>query len=145
MIFRIVNFIKQWIKKDFEELYSSNTLELLLNFVNGSMKKIMPKSANEIKLLIEDYSKKNNEEPFFQISNMKPPNPFLPNNLKQELTFQDLHPEEIARQLTLIEHEMFRSIKFKEFLKQKWCKTSSKEQAPNILRMINRFNQVIFT
>jgi len=53
----------------------------------------------------------------------------------------DLHPEEVARQLTLIEHELFKGIQPNECIKMKWTK-DNKALAPNIHKMINRFNQV---
>ena len=56
------------------------------------------------------------------------------------LTF---HPEELARQLTLVEFKLYGKIKPKECLNQNWMhKTQRNELAPNILRMIGRFNEV---
>jgi son of sevenless len=47
---------------------------------------------------------------------------------------------EFARQLTLLEHDIYRSINPWEFLKQRWAK--NKDQAPNILNMIQFSNQL---
>jgi son of sevenless-like protein len=52
------------------------------------------------------------------------------------------HSEEIARQLTLIEFELFQKIKPWEFLGLQWNKKDKDLKAPNILAMIQRFNQV---
>jgi len=52
----------------------------------------------------------------------------------------DLHPLEVARQLTLIEAELFRNIRPRECLNQAWNKDP--DRAPNILAMIDRFNMV---
>jgi son of sevenless-like protein len=54
------------------------------------------------------------------------------------------HPEEMARQLTLIEHDLFKSIKPAECVGQAWNKKDREKRAPNVLRMIQRFNQVLF-
>ncbi len=56
------------------------------------------------------------------------------------MTFMAFHPEEVARQLTLIEHELFTAIKPWECIGQSWAKQQHK--AGNILNMINRFNKV---
>ena len=52
------------------------------------------------------------------------------------------HPVEVARQLTKIESELYRSIKPSELTGQGWTKADKHARAPNVLNMINRFNQV---
>ena len=48
--------------------------------------------------------------------------------------------KDIARQITLIDHELFRKIRPKECLNQSWNKENREQKAPNIFAMINRFN-----
>ena len=55
------------------------------------------------------------------------------------------HPVEVARQLTKIESELYRSIKASELTGQGWTKADKHARAPNVLNMINRFNQVNHT
>jgi len=57
-------------------------------------------------------------------------------------TIFDVRSEEIARQMCLIDHEIFSSIRPHEFLGQSWKKKNSHIQAPNIIRLIQHFNQV---
>jgi hypothetical protein len=71
----------------------------------------------------------------------KAPKPHIPHNLKSVTSLQDVHPEEIARQMCLIEHQIFSTIEPKECLKQKWAH-GDKSKAPHVRDMINRFNQV---
>lgn len=76
-----------------------------------------------------------------------PPDPYEPDTkqmsgLSSEMQFLAFHPEEVARQLTLIEFDIFRSIKAGECLAQNWAKKDKQTKAPNILRMIQRFNKV---
>ena len=52
---------------------------------------------------------------------------------------------ELAAQITLIEHELFRSIKPNELLGQVWIKNTKEVDAPNILRLIDHFNNVCAT
>jgi hypothetical protein len=54
----------------------------------------------------------------------------------------DWPSKEIARQLTLIEFNMFREIRPKECLNQSWNKKNREEKAPNIFKMIAWFNTV---
>lgn len=62
---------------------------------------------------------------------------FLPN-----LEFIDLDETEIARQLTIIEFELFANIQPTELLNQAWNKPKLKHRASNVLAMINRSNEV---
>jgi hypothetical protein len=61
--------------------------------------------------------------------------------------FNDLDPVEVAQQLTLIEHDIFKDIQDVEFHHLNWKKEDPKVRrrlAPNILRMVERFNTVSF-
>lgn len=51
--------------------------------------------------------------------------------------------EEVARQLTLIDFEMFRRLEPCELLNLNWMKEETKYvMSPNVMKMINRFNLV---
>jgi len=50
--------------------------------------------------------------------------------------------EEIARQMCLMDHEIFASIRPHEFLGQSWKKKDRATEAPNILRIIDHFNKI---
>ncbi|GAM20951.1 hypothetical protein SAMD00019534_041260 [Acytostelium subglobosum LB1] len=53
-----------------------------------------------------------------------------------------LPAEEIARQLTMIEFEIYSKIHSDEFLNQAWAKEKTKHLAPNIRSAIDRFNLI---
>jgi hypothetical protein len=73
----------------------------------------------------------------------KAPMPHLPKNVgAKSLSLRDFHPEEIARQLTLIEYSLYKKIKPWECLNQNWMKADKENKAPNIIGMITRFNEV---
>ncbi|KAL6078720.1 Son of sevenless 1 [Balamuthia mandrillaris] len=57
--------------------------------------------------------------------------------------FLDFHPLEVARQLTIIDFEIFRSIKRDEYFRKAWSKNDY-GLAPNVIRWIDRFNQVCY-
>jgi len=58
------------------------------------------------------------------------------------LTFVDIHPMEIARQLTLMDYMLCREIQPKECLGCAWMKHDKEKNSPNLLAMIKRFNKV---
>ena len=84
-------------------------------------------------------TQKNQRKQFSQ----DPPEPILPSVVGSVLTLDMVDPVELARQLSLIEHELFQAIKPWECLGQAWTKKATRDQkAPHIMAMIQRFNQV---
>lgn len=69
-----------------------------------------------------------------------PPDPIFPKGTVE--TFADISPVELARQITIVDHELFAAIEPKECLKCVWSGKHQKELAPNILAMIDQFNRV---
>eukprot|EP01094_Clydonella_sp_ATCC50884_P021573 TRINITY_DN4783_c0_g1_i1.p1 TRINITY_DN4783_c0_g1~~TRINITY_DN4783_c0_g1_i1.p1 ORF type:complete len:393 (+),score=97.40 TRINITY_DN4783_c0_g1_i1:176-1180(+) len=73
----------------------------------------------------------------------KIPKPFLPSKTG-ELSVLDIHPTEVARQLTLIEWDMFKKTQPIEFLDQRWLQEPKKDNAPGIISTIEHFNRTSF-
>lgn len=69
-----------------------------------------------------------------------PPPPLLPKMVTGALDILDIDPVEVARQMTLLDHDVFSRIQPAELLGQKW--TKNRHEAPNVLAMIARFNSV---
>jgi len=73
--------------------------------------------------------------------NKVPPKPHaLSYSPKGIISLFDIHPEEIARQMTIMESELFKAIKPWEYLN--WNSKEKAQKAPNVLNMIRKFNQV---
>ena len=51
-------------------------------------------------------------------------------------------PIEIARQLTIFTHYLYRNIDCQELLSGRWTKNDKMEKSPNITLLINRFNKI---
>jgi hypothetical protein len=58
--------------------------------------------------------------------------------LKQKTDFD---PREIARQITLIDHNLLRGVKLMEMLKTRWVK----KQAPTVDAVADRINKVLYS
>lgn len=70
------------------------------------------------------------------------PKPFRPKTTA--FSFLDLHPIEVARQLTLIEFNLLEKITPQELSHQVWNKKNAKELSPNVTALIDRCNQVSY-
>jgi hypothetical protein len=68
----------------------------------------------------------------------KPPKSIVPK--KTNFDFMDLDPLEVARQMTLIDSELYRAIRPHECMGQPWNKPNATTFAPNITKMIQRFS-----
>lgn len=66
--------------------------------------------------------------------------------LKKTKGLLDYHPLDIARQLSIIEFELFRNISMREFSNNSWSQNNPKrlENAPNIVKIIEISNDVSF-
>ena len=73
-----------------------------------------------------------------------PPAPILPQNVTaaNKMQMDTYSAKELARQLTLIEYRLFAAINPSECIAQHWMSKRKEELAPNILKMISRFNHV---
>lgn len=69
----------------------------------------------------------------------KPPKAILPKS-KDTTDFLEWNPTEIARQITIIEYNIFRKITPKECFALGWNKKDKNIQSPNIVALIERFN-----
>ncbi|KAF4074527.1 hypothetical protein AMELA_G00240410 [Ameiurus melas] len=56
--------------------------------------------------------------------------------------FESLSAMEIAEQITLLDHIIFRSIPYEEFLGQGWMKTDKNERTPYIMKTSQHFNDM---
>jgi len=54
----------------------------------------------------------------------------------------DFPPAKIAQQLTYIDFQMFSAVRFNEFYHCAWSKKNCEQNAPNLVRLIERFNKV---
>jgi hypothetical protein len=141
---RVVNLLRTWVTKhwvDFDgnpELQSKveKFVETTVSASNASLasnliKVMRSKQADEVKKKTVVFSS-------------KAPKPLAPLDkpIKAEFNWMDYHATEIARQMTLIEYDIYTKITPFEFLENGWSRKDKEKRAPNILRMTKRFNMV---
>eukprot|EP01088_Endostelium_zonatum_P020160 TRINITY_DN728_c1_g2_i1.p1 TRINITY_DN728_c1_g2~~TRINITY_DN728_c1_g2_i1.p1 ORF type:complete len:1443 (-),score=436.88 TRINITY_DN728_c1_g2_i1:116-4444(-) len=146
---RVFNVMNQWVRTHFYDFDADKSLINTLNeFITSHMMSGMPKAAEQLKkLLSRKLDGTEVDAPEMVVFNPKegPPPPLYPPNYlsSNPIKFLDWPAMEISRQLTMIEYNLFKSIKPWECLNQAWTKkTTRDEKSPNIMAMIGRFNQV---
>jgi len=148
---KVNNVLKHWITTGIQDFLEDEELKnSLVGFVDGKMKLDMEGPANSLmKLLNKKLADPLGEEEKKKrqvFTGNSAPVPHLPNSAKMKdlkVKLLGYHPQELARQLTLIEYDLYAAIQAPECVSQNWMhKTRKNELAPNILRMISRFNEV---
>ena len=64
-------------------------------------------------------------------------------SVKSSKSVFHFHPEEVARQLTLLEFYLFSAIQPHEFLNQNWSRKDAATLSPHILAVSQRFNRTV--
>ncbi|KAA0186828.1 hypothetical protein HAZT_HAZT011552 [Hyalella azteca] len=160
--FRVLNVLRHWVDYHFYDFdRDAELLKNLTDFLESVQGKSMRKWVLSITKIIH---RKRNEEPreitFSQ--NRTPPSPkhhmridekdwenILPASVGGITATGDLikpllmlHPIEIARQLTLLEFDLYKSVKPSELVGNAWTKKDKEQRSPNLLKMIHHTNKV---
>ncbi|KAF2069090.1 hypothetical protein CYY_009588 [Polysphondylium violaceum] len=138
---RVINVLKKWMDEYYSD-FDDKLILLLRTFIDQIQIKYPGPAGGLLKSLYKNFDKSNLTDSK-QIFNEKTPEPVVPKNIfSNNLQIYDIDEEEIARQLSLIEFDIYKKIKPPELLNQSWNKTKLKYRAPNVLKMIDRFNSV---
>lgn len=140
---RVVNFLRKWIELCFVD-FTEEIIEMVFQFceqlrTNGSTP-LATLIDNALASKLAGLAKRKNTQ-FKQ----PPPASIMPKKpaaaggyAAYELL--DVDPVELARQLTLIDYDLFGQIRPAELLNQSWNKPKLKHRSPHVLEMIQRFN-----
>jgi len=139
MQLRVLQLLKSWVSNhwyDFEQ--DAELIKQFSEFVEDTVKPVSPVGNNLANIVARNIERANT--PKQAMFTNPPPKPIVPTKANPGLL--DLHPVELARQLTLNEIEIFRKIRPNECLGLAWSKKDGDTKAPNVKMMIERFNMV---
>lgn len=148
---RVINVLKSWIKNHYYD-YERNPallhkLTIFLDEVYQS-DKVLRSLINSLRKSIEQKKISQRDEIEFMLSKEPPPILWLPGGATEyeheKFDLLTLHPKEFARQLTLIQFDLFRAIKPSELINvrdlgMKTKKDDGYESSPNLSRMTRHF------
>eukprot|EP00005_Dracoamoeba_jomungandri_P013821 CAMPEP_0174269374 /NCGR_PEP_ID=MMETSP0439-20130205/40767_1 /TAXON_ID=0 /ORGANISM="Stereomyxa ramosa, Strain Chinc5" /LENGTH=1270 /DNA_ID=CAMNT_0015358109 /DNA_START=6 /DNA_END=3818 /DNA_ORIENTATION=+ len=142
---RVFKVLKTWVSTHFYDFSESEELfKRLKDFISNTMAPASPtmkRAAAQLSGHIEKQLQGSKAHQV-QFSREKPP-PITTGINGNKFEFIELDSIEIARQLTLIEYQLYKSIRPKECVGQAWTKKVTRDkEAANIMNMIARFNSV---
>eukprot|EP01102_Stenamoeba_stenopodia_P019471 TRINITY_DN7366_c0_g1_i1.p1 TRINITY_DN7366_c0_g1~~TRINITY_DN7366_c0_g1_i1.p1 ORF type:complete len:301 (+),score=63.93 TRINITY_DN7366_c0_g1_i1:62-964(+) len=108
--------------------YDNKTMDSLRIQILKTMERVKQKDRAKTKIVMD----KQPEPPKVNIKTIFSP----------QLSFLDIDEEELARQITLIDFEIYSAIRPQELLNQSWSKPKLKHRSPNVLKMIHFFNSL---
>jgi hypothetical protein len=132
---RVFNLIKSWVNQYTHDFVDDPQLTNALSDFLDTLATFdgMAAGAKALKLQLKKKAAGASSKKREVTHRTEPPKPIIP---KDSSTLLDVSPLEMARQLTIIESELYRSIKPWEFLNQAWAKKGG-VGAPNVLEMIH--------
>jgi len=143
----VINVIKKWIELQITDFQNDRTLLLALQkFVQYLLKASHTESLWGSNLQVGlVQAEQEQSRPSTVVSNNEPPKPILPKHLMARcMQFLDVDPQELARQMTLIESQSLCKILPKEYMHKCWCGAEKETLAPNVLEIIERFNKTSY-
>jgi son of sevenless len=143
---RICYVIKKWLQICPETFQKDCKLNQTLVFLVEKYlmdKTFLNKSARKIKKLLDSNIISNKRKSVeIGMDSQKYVAPLLPSMFSgSNFRFIDLDPLEVARQLCLFDHSIYCDIEASELNKCQWSKPQKHLHAPNITKLISRFNQ----
>ncbi|XP_071238176.1 son of sevenless homolog 2-like isoform X2 [Salvelinus alpinus] len=141
---RVLNVFRQWVEHHFYDFENDpelrGRLEEYISSILQLRGKSMRKWVESINKIIKRKMQTQSNGVSHNITFESPPPPieWHISRLGQTDTFDlmTLHPIEIARQLTLLESELYRAVRPSELVGSVWTKEDKENNSPNLLRMI---------
>ncbi|KAJ4939916.1 hypothetical protein JOQ06_029352 [Pogonophryne albipinna] len=138
---RVLNVCRHWVEHHFYDFErDAHLLRRLEEFVASVRGKAMRKWVESITKIIQRKEQVQVSVPSHSITFQSSPPPIewhtcKPGNSEQ-FDLMTLHPIEIARQLTLLESDLYRAVQPSELVGSVWTKEDKELHSPNLLRMI---------
>eukprot|EP01130_Rhizamoeba_saxonica_P014731 TRINITY_DN6464_c0_g1_i1.p1 TRINITY_DN6464_c0_g1~~TRINITY_DN6464_c0_g1_i1.p1 ORF type:complete len:1172 (+),score=302.35 TRINITY_DN6464_c0_g1_i1:87-3518(+) len=142
----VIGVIRDWILMEYAADFDDNP-ELnayFLDFVQNDISVDYPDDAYELISLYEIGIGLKPPYPVDDAKLSKAPKTMKNNKklIRGQETFLSFPPVEVARQMTLLDEDLFHRVRMKEFLGGAWAEDNAMELAPNLTTFINHTNRI---
>ncbi|XP_074184881.1 ras-specific guanine nucleotide-releasing factor 2 isoform X7 [Rhinolophus sinicus] len=137
---RVLNVLRHWVSKHAQDFELNNELKMnVLNLLEEVLRDpdLLPQERKATANILRALSQDDQDDIHLKLEDIIQ----LTDCAKAEC-FETLSAMELAEQITLLDHIVFRSIPYEEFLGQGWMKLDKNERTPYIMKTSQHFNDM---
>ncbi|XP_032331209.1 ras-specific guanine nucleotide-releasing factor 2 isoform X3 [Camelus ferus] len=137
---RVLNVLRHWVSKHAQDFELNNELKMnVLNLLEEVLRDpdLLPQERKATANILRALSQDDQDDIHLKLEDIIQ----LADCPKAEC-FETLSAMELAEQITLLDHIVFRSIPYEEFLGQGWMKLDKNERTPYIMKTSQHFNDM---
>ncbi|XP_033108968.1 son of sevenless homolog 1-like [Anneissia japonica] len=142
---RVLNVFRHWVDHHYYDFERDPTLHKRhSDFIITVKEKAMRKWVESIKKIVERRMEPNDLPREITFDREPPPIEWHLSRNVEDFGLMTLHPIEIARQLTVLESDLYRAVRPSELVGTVWMKKDKEVTSPNLLKMIRHSNMFTF-
>uniref|UniRef100_A0A4X2LPY0 Ras protein specific guanine nucleotide releasing factor 2 n=1 Tax=Vombatus ursinus TaxID=29139 RepID=A0A4X2LPY0_VOMUR len=137
---RVLNVLRHWVSKHSQDFELNSELKMnVLNLLEEVLRDpdLLPQERKATGNILRALSQDDQDDTHLKMEDIIQ----IPDCPKAEC-FETLSAMELAEQITLLDHIVFRSIPYEEFLGQGWMKLDKNERTPSIMKTSQHFNDM---
>ncbi|XP_029941217.1 ras-specific guanine nucleotide-releasing factor 2 isoform X5 [Salarias fasciatus] len=137
---RVLNVLRHWVSKHSQDFEMNSVLKMgVINLLEEVLRDpdLLPQERKATTNILSALSQEEQDDAQLRIEDILQ----MAESPKAEC-FESLSAMELAEQITLLDHIVFRSIPYEEFLGQGWMKVDKSERTPYIMKTSQHFNDM---
>ncbi|XP_076995405.1 ras-specific guanine nucleotide-releasing factor 2 isoform X2 [Tamandua tetradactyla] len=137
---RVLNVLRHWLSKHAQDFELNNELKMnVLNLLEEVLRDpdLLPQERKATANILRALSQDDQDDVHLKLEDI-----IQMTDCPTAECFETLSAMELAEQITLLDHIVFRSIPYEEFLGQGWMKLDKNERTPYIMKTSQHFNEM---